>query len=106
RIARSDEVFHDDVDHVLVKDLHVSERVYVELQTLQLDAAFVGNVFESDGGEVGKIRERTDRGELRDLEIDLDLAAGKLVRERVERKQIHFRTRRRLNVEALLVWCW
>jgi hypothetical protein len=106
RIAGSDEVFEDDVDYVLVKDLHVSKRVDVKLQALQLDAALVGNVSDADGGEVGKIRERADRGELRDLEIDRDLTAGELVRERVERKQIHLRARRRLNVEALLVWCW
>ena len=29
---------------------------------------------------------------------------GKLVRKCVERKQIHLRARRRLNVETLLVW--
>src|SRR5262245_38080682 len=106
RLASGDEVFHDDVDNVLVEDLHVSETVYVERQALQLDATLVGNVFDADGGEVGEIRERTNRGELRDLEIYLDLAAGKLVGKRVERKQIHLRARRRFNVEALLVWCW
>src|SRR5687768_12433618 len=86
RITRGDEVFENDVDHVLVKDLHVAERVYVELQTLQLDTAFVGNVLQPDGREVRKIRERTDGRKLGNLEVNLDLASGKLVGERVERK--------------------
>src|SRR6185437_13802289 len=86
RIAGGDEVFENDVDDVFVEDLYVAKRVDVELQTLQLDAALVGNVFYADGGEVWKIRERADRGELRDLEVDLDLTAGKLVRKCVERK--------------------
>jgi hypothetical protein len=55
RIAGGDEVFEDDVDDVFVKDLHVPKRVYIELQTLQLDATFVRNVFDAYGGEVGKI---------------------------------------------------
>src|SRR5687767_13252616 len=72
RIARGDEVFENDIDDVLVKDLHVAKRVDVELQTLEFNAAFVGNVFETDDGEVRKIGERTDRGKLRNLEIDFD----------------------------------
>jgi hypothetical protein len=91
RIAGSDEVFQDDIDNVLVEDLHASERVDVELQTLQLDTPLVGYVLESNGGEVRKIGERTDGGELRDLEIDLDFTARKLVGERIERKEFHFR---------------
>ena len=47
RIAGGDEVFENDVDDVLVKDLHVAKRVDVELQTLQLDAALVRNVFDA-----------------------------------------------------------
>src|SRR5215213_2690381 len=102
-IAGRDEVFENDVDDVLVKDLHVAKRVYVELQTLQFDTALVGNVFETDGGEIRKVGERADRGELGHLEVDLDLAAGKFVRERVERKQVHLHSWRRLNIETLLV---
>ena len=98
RIAGGDEVFQDDVDHVLVEDLHVPEGVDVELQTLQLDATLVGNVRDPDRGEVGEVGERADRRELGDLEINLDFAARKLVRKRVERKQVHLRARRGLNV--------
>src|SRR4051812_17807578 len=70
RITRGDEVLENDVDDVLVKDLHVAEGIYVELQTLQLDAAFVGNVLQPDRSEVRKIRERTDSRKLRHLEVD------------------------------------
>src|SRR5687768_10916497 len=69
RITGGDEVFQNDIDDVLVKDLHVSKRVDVELQTLQFDAAFVGNILETDSCKVGKIREWADRRKLRDLEI-------------------------------------
>src|SRR6185503_142165 len=103
RIAGGDKVFENDVDDVLVKNLHVAKRVDVELQTFEFDAAFVRYVFETDDGEVGKIRERTDRRKLWNLEVDLDLAAGELVLERVERKEVHLRAGRRLNVETLII---
>ena len=53
---------------------------------------------------VRKIRERADGGKLGDLEVDLDFAAGKLVRKRVKRKEFHLLARCRLNVETLLIW--
>lgn len=93
-IAGGDEVFEDDVDYVFVKDLDVAKRVYVELQAFQFDTTFVGNVLDADRREVREIGERADRGELRDLEIDFDFVARKLVWKRVERKQIHLRARR------------
>ena len=96
-IAGGDEVFQDDIDHVLVEDLHVPERVYVEFQTLQFDATFVGNVRDPDRGEVGKVGERADRREFGDLEIYFDFAARELVRKRFQWKQIHLRARRGLN---------
>ena len=55
RIAGVHKIFEDHVDDVLVKDLHVTKRIDVELQTLQLDAAFVRNVFDSNRGEVRKV---------------------------------------------------
>src|SRR5215216_1659230 len=55
-VAGADEVFEDDVDDVLVEDFDVAERVDVELQTLQLDAALVGDIFEAEGGEVREVR--------------------------------------------------
>src|SRR5690349_19969651 len=103
RIARDDEFFENDGDDVLVKGLHVDKRDSVQLQTLELDAALVGNVLETDRCEVRKIRERTDRRKLGNFEVDPDLATGKLVGERVELKQGHLRTRRRLNIQALII---
>src|ERR1051326_1580680 len=102
-IAGGDEVFENDVDDVFVEDLHIAKRVYVELQTLQLHTTLVGNVFNADSGEVGKIRERADRRELGDLEINLDLTAGKLVCERFERKQLHLRSQCRLNIHIRIM---
>ena len=102
-ITGGDEVFQDDVDDVLVEDLYVAKGIYVKLQALQLDTTFVRNVRDPDRGEVGKIGKRADGCELRDLEIDFDLTARKLVRKRVKRKEIHLRARRGLNVETLLV---
>ena len=102
-ITGGDEVFHDDVDDVLMEDFYVAEGVYVELQTLQLDTALVRNIRDPDGGEVGEVGERADGSELRNLEIDLDLTARKLVRKRVQRKEIHLRAWRGLNIKTLLV---
>ncbi len=102
-LTGGDEVFQDDVDYVFVEDLYIAKGIYVKLQALQLDATFVRNVRDPDGREVGKIGERADGSELRDLEIDFDLAARKLVRKRVNRKKIHLRARRGLNVKTLLV---
>src|SRR5678816_4625607 len=55
RITRGNEVLEDDVGYMLVEDFDVSERVDVELQTLQLNAALVGNVLEANCGEVGEV---------------------------------------------------
>src|ERR671912_2996335 len=102
-VAGGDEVFEDDVDDVLVEDFHLAERVDVELQTLQLDAALVGHVFEAQDGEIGEVREGADGRELGHLELDADFAARVLVGEGVERVEVHLRARRRADVEALLV---
>src|SRR5215813_13793918 len=102
-IAGVHEIFEDDVDDVLVEDFHFPERVDVELQTLQFDTAIVGYVRETNGCEIRKVRERTDAGELRNLEIDFDFFAGKLIRKSVERIELHLFPRSRMNVEALLI---
>jgi hypothetical protein len=64
RVAGVNKVLQDQVDDVLVKDLDVTERIDVELQTLQLNAAFIRNVFQANGRKIRKIRERTDAGKL------------------------------------------
>ena len=86
RIASLHKVFENDVDYVLVENLHVSKRVDIELQTLELNAKLVGNVFDSDSGEIRKVRERADGRELGDFEADPYFASGKFVGESSERR--------------------
>ncbi len=104
RIAGLHKVFEDHIDDMLVKNFYLAKRIDVKLQTLQFDAALVRRVLQPNRGKVGKIRERTNAGELWNVEFDLNLAAGKFISESVERIEIHLRARRRLNVEALWVW--
>src|SRR5438477_3700423 len=91
RITGGDKIFEDQVDDMLVKDFYVAERINVELQTLQLDAAFIRNILEPDRGKIRKVRKRTDAGELRNFEIYLYLFARILIRKSIERIKIHFR---------------
>ena len=88
-IASFHKVFENHVNDVFVKDLHVAKRIDVKLQTLQFDATLVRCVLQTNGSKVGKIREGTNAGELGNLELDLDLATGKLVGEGIERIEIH-----------------
>ena len=103
RITRFYKVFENDIDHVLVEDLDLSERIDIELQALELYTPFVRNVLQPDHRKIRKLRKWADRRELRHLELDPDLSTGELVRERIERKEVHFLTRRRLDIEALQV---
>ena len=98
------EIVEDDIDDMLVKDLHFAKRIDIELQTFQFNAALVWRVLQTNRGKVWKIREGTNASELGDVELDFDLATGKLVSEGVERIEIHLRARRRADVEALLIW--
>src|SRR5215213_6286065 len=102
-VAGGDEVFEDNVDDVLVENLHLAERVDVELEALQLDAAFIRRVLDADDGEVREVRERADGRELGYLEINPNLAPDVLVGEGVERVKLHLLARRRADVESLLV---
>src|SRR5437867_7200004 len=77
RIAGVHKIFENDIHYVLVKNLHVAERIDVKLQTLQFDAAFVRHVREANRGKVRKVRVGADAGELGNLKIDSDFAAGK-----------------------------
>src|SRR5216684_4528217 len=103
RIAGFHKVFEHDVDHMLMKNLHVAKRIDVELQTLQFNAAFVRNVLEANCRKIGKVRKRANAGEFRHLEFDYDFVAGKLIRKGVERIKLHLCPRRGANVETLLV---
>jgi hypothetical protein len=55
RITSRDEVFENYVCHVLVENFHISERVDVKLQTLQFNATFIGDIFNANRSEVGKV---------------------------------------------------
>src|SRR5262249_54487898 len=101
RVAGGNEIREDLVDHVLVEDLHLAERIDVELERLQLDAAPVGHVHQIDRGEVREVREGTDRRELRHRKIDLDALAGIFVLKGVERAEVHLFDGRRANFKLL-----
>ena len=103
RIAGFHKIFENDIYHVLVKDLYFAKRIDIELEAFELDAPLVGNIFKADHSEIRKFGEWTDGRELGHLELYPDLSAGKLVRERIERVQIHFLTRRRLDIEVLQI---
>src|SRR5262245_6357351 len=83
RITGSNKIFKDDVNHMLVENLYVPERVDIELQTLQLDTTLVGHVFDSDCGEIRKVRERANSRKLGNLEVDANLFSGILIGKRV-----------------------
>ena len=106
RITCGNEVLEDDVGYMLVEDFDVSERVDVELQTLQLNAALVGNVLEANCGEVGEVGKGADCGELSYLEVDPDFLTGKLIRKGIQRKQVHLLARSRTDVQTLLINWW
>ena len=93
RITCGNEVFENDVGYMLVEDFDVPKRVDVELQTLQLNTSFVGNVLEANGGEVGEVGKGADCRELSYLEVDPDFLTGKLIRKGIQRKQTHLLTR-------------
>ena len=103
RVTGPDKVLENHVDDVFMKDLYVAKRIDVKLQAFQLDAAFVGNILETDGGEIREVGKGADGRELSNLEIDLDFVAGKFVRESVERIEFHFRAWSGFDIETLLI---
>ena len=103
RVTGADKVLENHVDDVFMKDLHLSKRIDVELETLKFNAPLMRNILKADGGKVWKIGKGTDGSELGDLEIDFYLASGKLISESVEREQIHLFARRRTHVQFLLI---
>src|SRR5882724_8167803 len=86
-----------------ISDLHFAKRVYVKLKTLELDTAFVGDVFNADRGKVRKIRERADTGKFWDFKFDFDLAPGKLIGECIQGIEVHLCPWSRCNLKVLLI---
>lgn len=103
RVAGAREIFENHVDHMFVKNLDVTKRVDIKLQTLELDTPFVGNILEPNNREVREIREGADRSELGDLKLDPNLAPGEFVKEGIEGEEIHLGAGRRPDIESLLV---
>ena len=103
RITRLHEIFKNYVDHVLVKNFNVPERVDIEFQTLELNAELMGNIVKSYSSEIREVRERADGSELRNFEADRYLAPGEFVGESSERIERHFLARRGADIKALLV---
>src|SRR3989441_9568151 len=101
RIAGFHKVFENHIDRVFVKDLHVAKRIDIELQTLQFDATLVRHILDTNRRKVRKVREGTDASKLRHFKLNFDLAAGKFIRESVERIKVHLFARRRANIETL-----
>src|SRR6266571_6092157 len=103
RIAGFHKVFENDIDRVFMKNLHFAKRVDIKLQTLQFYATLVRHILDTNRRKIRKVRKGTDASKLRHLKINFDLAAGKLIRESVERIKVHLFARRRANIEALKI---
>src|SRR2546423_7338203 len=101
RIAGFHKVVENDINRVFMKNLHFAKRVDIELQTLQFYATLVRHILDTNRRKIRKVRERTDASELRHLKLNFDLAAGKLIRESVERIKVHLFARLRANFETL-----
>src|SRR3989442_309951 len=101
RIAGFHKVFENHINRVFVKDFYLAKRVDVELQTLQFDATLVRHILDPNRRKVRKVREGTDASKLRHFKLNLDLAAGKLIRKSVERIKVHLFARRRANIKTL-----
>ncbi len=83
-IEQRDEVIRDPVRHCLVERALIAEGPQVQLQRLELDARFIGNVADADRGEVRLPRHRAETGELGRLEEDLVVALRIRVGERLQ----------------------
>ena len=80
-IHEADEVFHDDVDAVLVEVAVVAEGEEVELERLAFDHALVGQVGDADLSEVGLSGDGAEAGELGAVELHPVVVFGMLVLE-------------------------
>src|SRR5438477_8292371 len=76
RVERANQIVGDAVGDRLVKCALIAIRPEVQLQRLELDAFFIGNVADADRGEVRLPGHRADAGELRRFEVDLVVAFG------------------------------
>jgi hypothetical protein len=83
-IHEADEVFHDDVDTILMKLTAVAEGEEVELEALALYHALVWDIGYAYLGKVWLSRDGAERGELRTVELHPVVIVGMLVLECLE----------------------
>src|SRR5215475_11456319 len=105
RIAGSNKIFQYSINHMFMENLHVTERVDVEFERFQLNAAVIGNITNVQCREIRKIGKGTDCREFRCGEIDLDSPARVFIRKGVERVKVHLFPRCRTNLETGF-WCY
>ena len=67
-IHQTDEVFHYNIDAILVESAVIAETEEIELQTLALHHFHIGNVADADFRKIGLSRYRAKAGELRAVE--------------------------------------
>ena len=79
-----DQVIQDRVDNGFVEDALITEGEEVEFQALHLHAPAVGHVRDRDGSKIRLPGHGADAGELGEDELDLVVALGARVGERVE----------------------
>jgi hypothetical protein len=84
RIHQLDEVVHDDVHAVLMEVAVVAKREEVQLETLALHHALVGDIENLYLGEVGLPSDGAERGELGAVELHPVVALGMAVFESLE----------------------
>ena len=91
-VEKFNEVIHDPVGHVFVKDALVAKSVDVKLEALEFHAPISGLVGDQNLRKVGEPRLRTHASELRALEINCVAAVLGSIGEALElRVSNHFR---------------
>ena len=80
-IHQTDEVFHYNIDAILVESAVVAETEEIELQTLALHHFHIGNVADADFRKIGLSRYRAKAGELRSVETYPVILTGMFVVE-------------------------
>jgi len=84
--AGFDDILEDAIDDVLIEDAQVPVGQEVFFQGFQFQDARLRLVINGQGPEIRQAGLRTDRGELRDL--DLDLVTGELVGKGIDRREL------------------
>ena len=83
-VHEADEVLHDDVDAVFVEIAVVAETEEVELKTLALYHAHVGDILYANLGKVGLTRDGAQRCKLGAVELHPIVVVGVFVYERLK----------------------